>query len=219
MDQHRRPGVLRAPGRDGLGGDPLVGRAEARPQHEGASGLPLHVTAEVLVGDEEHLPVGGQALHDLDGVGRGAADVALRLHLGGAVDVADDQRPGMLLLPGAELRAVDHVGHGAAGAQVGQQHQSSRAEDRGGLGHEGHAAEHDDLGRRPRGPACQLQRVAGVVGDPLDLLPLVVVGQDHRVPLLLQLGDAFDQGVPCCLAHPRRSVVQMPAPLWKTSSR
>ena len=58
------------------------------------------------------------------------------------------------------------------------------------------AAEDDRLGVRGRGLAGEPERVADVVGDVLHLGHLVVVGEDHRVPLggeradlLLHRGD------------------------------
>ena len=91
----------------------------------------------------------------LDGVGRGAAVVGLGLDLGGRVDVHDDDRAGMRGLPVAQLLGGDRVGQRAAGVEVGDQHALVRAQDRGGLGHEVHAAEHDRLGVGARRPAAR----------------------------------------------------------------
>ena len=144
-------------------------------------GDPLHVGAEELIGAEQHVAVGGDRRDDLDGVRRRAADVGLGLHRGRRVDVADDDGAGMLGLPRPELVGGDRLGEAAPGPLVGDQHRLVVAEDLGRLGHEVHAAEHDrrrvDLGGDPRQP----ERVAGVVGDVLDLGELVVVGEDHGV--------------------------------------
>ena len=61
---------------------------------------------------------------------------------------------------------VGHVGHGAAGVQVGQQHRLVVAgEDVGRLGHEVDAAEHDVLGVGPgAGQHRQPEGVAPGVG-------------------------------------------------------
>ena len=54
-------------------------------------------------------------------------------------------------------------------------------EDVGGLGHEVDAAEHDEVGLRPRRRELgQLERVAGEVRVPDDLVTLVVVAQDDQ---------------------------------------
>ena len=80
-----------------------------------------------------------------------------------------------------DLLGGGHVGHRAAGRQVGQDHLLvGRGQDVGGLGHEVHAAEDDVLrlraGRRVPG---QLEGVAGDVGELDDLVALVVVAEDE----------------------------------------
>jgi hypothetical protein len=85
----------------------------------------------------------GIDLDDLDRVGRRAADVGLRLHRGGRVDVAHDDGSRMLRLPLAQLIRVDRLCEAAAGALVGDQHRLVVAEDLRGLRHEVDAAEHD----------------------------------------------------------------------------
>ena len=52
-----------------------------------------------------------------------------------------------------------------------------------------HPAEHDHIGGGGSGLAGQLKGVADEVGDVLDGVFLVIVGQDHGVALALQLGD------------------------------
>ena len=55
------------------------------------------------------------------------------------------------------------------------------AEDVGALGHEVHAAEHDEVGAvLPRGVLRELQRVAGVVGELDDLVALIVMAEDDH---------------------------------------
>ena len=146
-------------------------------------GEALHVGAEELVRAEQHLGVGGDRLHDVDGVRRRAADVGLRLHRRRGVDVADDDGTGMLGLPRPQLVGGDRVGEAAPGALVGDQHGLVVAEDLGRLGHEVDAAEHDRRRLGCGGDAGQAERVADVVGDVLDLGQLVVVGEDHGVAL------------------------------------
>ena len=89
----RRPGCSRALPGEVRGVDAGVHVALAHPD---VDVLPArhapHVRAEEHVGEEEDLLVGGDRVHDLDRVARRAAVVALRLHLGGRVDVRDDDR-------------------------------------------------------------------------------------------------------------------------------
>ena len=56
-----------------------------------------------------------QRLHHLDGVGRGAADVRLRLHLGRGVDVGDDRHARVALAQQPHVGAGDRLGQRAAG--------------------------------------------------------------------------------------------------------
>ena len=131
------------------GGDAGVHVALAHPDaHVGAAGDPLDVRAEELVGQEQHLAVGGDRLDDLDGVGRRAADVGLGLHLGGRVDVGDDDGARVLGLPGAQLVGGDGVGQRAAGVRVRHQHRLLGRQDLRRLGHEVHAREDDRRGAR-----------------------------------------------------------------------
>ena len=78
--------------------------------HVVAAGDALHVSAEELVGAEQHVLVGGDRLDDLDRVRRGAADVGLGLHRRRRVDVADHDRARMFGLPLPELVGRDRVG-------------------------------------------------------------------------------------------------------------
>ena len=137
--------------------------------HVGAAGDPLDVGAEELVGEEQHLAVGGDRLDHLDGVGRRAADVGLGLHLGGRVDVGDDDGARVLGLPGAQLVGGDRVGQRAAGVRVRHQHGLLGRQDLRRLGHEVHAGEDDRRGVARRGDAREGEGVADVVGDVLDL--------------------------------------------------
>ena len=101
----------------------------------------------------------------------------------GTVSVGD---AGLDQLVPALLDLVDggHVGHRAAGGEVGQHHGLGvGGEDVGRLGHEVHAAEDDPLGIRPgRGLLGQLEGVAGDVGELDDLVALVVVAE-HEDPV------------------------------------
>ena len=81
-----------------------------------------------------------------------------------------------------ELLGFGHVGHRATGREVGQHHLLVRcAQHVGALGHEVHAAEHDELGvGMGRHPLRQLVRIADVVGEANDLVALIVMTEDHQ---------------------------------------
>ena len=156
------------------------------------------VAAEVLVGQEEDLgalvEVGLLRERPVQrdvGVGRGADDPAVapaeRLDVGAGVHVGHrddgvlDARVGHRVPGVLDLAQAGHVGHRAAGGEVGEDHLlARRGEDVGGLGHEVDAAEDDELRVRARGcVAGQLEGVAGDVGELDDLVPLVVVAEDE----------------------------------------
>ena len=167
---------------------------------------------EIPVGNADHR-VFLHRFHDLHDVRRGAADVAFRLDRRRGVHVRHHGHAGILLfhvpqgelvrkregdaelvrieLPARLSRSLhrDHIGHGAAGRDLRQEHGLVRREDGGAFRHEVHAAEHDDaVIRFCRGPG-ELQGIAGDVRDVLHLGPLVVVGQDDGVEVLFQLED------------------------------
>ena len=100
--------------------------------------------------------------------------------------IAGDRVPGLL-----DLVEVGHVGHRAAGVEVGEHDPLVVAgEDVGRLGHEVHAAEDDvgggAVGREPG----QLEAVAPGVGPFHDLVPLVVVAEDQQPVAELRLRGA-----------------------------
>ena len=135
--------------------DPGVHVAFAEPDvHIGAAGDPPDVGAQELVGQEQHLPVLRDGGHDLRRVGRGTAQVGLRLDLGAGVDVGDDRGAGVLRLPVPDLLRGDGVRQRAARPWFGDQHRPVRGEDLGGLRHEVDAGEHDHARRAPRRPAA-----------------------------------------------------------------
>src|SRR5262245_12975282 len=74
-------GIIRAIAAQLLGGKTLVHLAGALPGDDLHAGMRGHVMREVAVGQEDHR-VGAEALHHLDRVRGGAADVDLGLHLG-----------------------------------------------------------------------------------------------------------------------------------------
>ncbi len=95
----------------------------------------------------------------------------------------------MLRAPGADVFGADRGGERAPGLDVGDEHQLVGVRDRGGLGHEVDAADHDhgrvELGRPARHP----EGIGDHVGQVLDGGDLVVVRQDDGAPLRLESPD------------------------------
>lgn len=144
------------------------------------------MSPEELVGQEEDVAARIDRLHDLDGVGRGAADVGERLDLGCRVDVGDDDGIREVCFPLAQLLGSDRVGERATRTLVRDQDRLLRAEDLGGLGHEVHAAEHDGVLGYLGGHTRERERITDVIGNVLNRRQLVVVRQQGRTS---QIGE------------------------------
>ena len=172
-----------------LGAELLVDDAGSLPDDEVRTlGLTCHPAGQVAIGREDQgLAVEG-ARH-LHRVRRGADQVAHRLHLGAAVDVGQHGGARVGVDEVAEGVGGTAVGQGAAGGQVGNHDGAVGVQDLRRLGHEVDAAEGDHVPVHLRGGARQGQGVAHEVGEILDLVLLVVVGQQDGVALLLELED------------------------------
>ncbi len=155
-------------------------------------GLRRDVAGEVFVRDHDDLG-DAERLDDLLGVARGAADVALRLHRGRGVDIGDDRHAGMLGAQQPHICRGDQLGERASGFHVGDQHGLLGVQQLRRLGHEMDAGEHDHVGVGARRLARKRQAVADDVGHGVeDVRGLVVVREDDRVPLTLQLENRRD---------------------------
>ena len=185
----------------GVPDDALVER-DAHLEHGG-------VAPEVLVGEEEDLGaalevgllvegplegdvgVGGRA-HDAAVAAAERLDVGAGVHVGHRHDAVLDAGVGHRVPGVLDLAQAGHVGHRAAGREVGKDHLlRRRGQDVGRLGHEVHAAEDDELGvRAAGGVAGELEGVAGDVGELDDLVALVVVAEDEDPLAKGRLGRA-----------------------------
>ena len=105
---------------------------------------------------------------------------------GGVYVAHDGEVLAVLGARGVHVRAAHHVGHGAVGRRLREQHGLGRVEQLGRLAHELHAAQHDGMLGQVHGEAGEGKGVAHVVGHGLDLGRHVVVGKDHGVVLLLE---------------------------------
>ena len=179
------------------GGEALVHFAAALPGDDADARLPGDIAGEELVGEQDHpidAPLGRHGLHHLDGVGAGAADVGLRLHRGGGVDVGDHRQARVTLLDQPHVFRGDRGGQRAAGEEVGDEHRLFRRKHLGGLRHEMDAGLHNNAGVAARRLPGERQAVADKVADAVEYLRShVVVSQDDRVLFALQPVDLFDQ--------------------------
>ena len=81
----------------------------------------------------------------------------------------------------------------AARVHVGQDDDLLGAEDLGGVGHELHPAENDDIGIGLGGLLAQFEAVADEIGKVLDIGGLVVMRENDRVLLLAKAIDLGEQ--------------------------
>ena len=102
------PGCARARGVDVVAGGCRRGRGTRRPTRAccrpALARRRRRGTCRGRTGSRVGAVVGVDVATTVDRVGRGAAVVGQRLDRGGGVDVHDDDRAGMLVLPGAQLR-------------------------------------------------------------------------------------------------------------------
>ncbi len=176
-----------------LGADAGMDVALPEPEVEMPARLMFDVQAEEHVGQEEHLALGRDRPHDVDRVGRRAAIVGLRFHRGVGVDIGDDDPVGVLGAPRTDLVGGHRRRERASGQRIGEQHARIRRQNRGRLGHEVHAAEHDQRRVALRGTLGELERIADEVREILDRGDLIVVGEDQRIAFAPQPCDSGDE--------------------------
>src|SRR5699024_209310 len=109
--------------------------------------------------------------------------------LGGGVDVADHDRPGVLCFPLAQLIRVDGVCQGTPRICIRDKHSLFRRENLGGFRHKMHAAKDHFIcigfcrdARKPQG-------ITNVVCNVLNLWQLVIVRENHRIALTRKYAD------------------------------
>ena len=157
----------------------------------------LHLVDEVLahesVGHEHDLVV-FEARDNLHHVAARDAHVAVRLHIGGGVDVAHEGVVGVLFAESLDFGAGNGVGEATTRERTRNQHVLGGVQDLGGFAHKTHGREHNRLGAHLGSVLAQLETVAVVVGNSQnDFGGHVAVGEDHGVAFLLQLVDFVDE--------------------------
>jgi len=175
------------------GGEPVMDGTAALPGDDLTAGLPGNVTGQITVGDHENRPRAGEGTNHPEGVGGGAADVAVRLDNRRRIDVGHDLRLGVFLPGGGKLGRRHHVSQGTAGLLSRQQNRLVGGEDGGAFRHEMHPGKDDCLGVRPGGLDAQSQGIAAIIGYFLHLVSFVVVGQEDGVFFPQQSADLFLQ--------------------------
>ena len=184
VGQHHHVRIALAHLTDVLGGEALVHLAVPGPgddlnlRHQGC-----RVLRQELVRQHDHT-INPERLDDFLGIARGAADVRLGLHGRGCVDIGDHRNTRVARPQLTHILCRDRLREGTAGLIIWNEHRFVWIEEFGGLGHEVHAGQHDDVSIGVHRLTRQRQAVADDVGHRVeDLGCLVVVGQNDRVVL------------------------------------
>ncbi len=189
MSQHHRLRILLFQFHDLLHRKFLVDMTCAVPQKHLPPGHRIYIIAEIPVRTENNLLILRKRLHDLSGVRRSHQHVAQSLHLRRSIDIAHHRMAGMLTDETTEITGRATVGKRTSGTLVRQQHRLVRTEYLHGLTHEVHTAHHHHRLRQLRADLGQRQRIAYMVGHILNLRTRIIMGQNHRLFLLLQFFD------------------------------
>ena len=100
---------------------------------------------------------------------------------------------GVFCLESREFPGVARLGQRAPRLGTGDQHLLFGAEDLGGLGHEVHSGEEDDVGVDRLRPDGEGERVAQKIGDGLHFGQRIIVGEDHGSLAAFELFDAGEE--------------------------
>lgn len=153
----------------------------------------LYIGAEVAVGSEDYRLFARNALDDLQGVRRGAADVGESLHAYGRIDVGDDLVSGVFRLECGEFGGIARLGERAARFGIRDKHLFVGRQHLGGLCHEVYAGEEYYVGIGILRLYRQRQRVAEEIGNSLHFGRRVVMGEDDGILPAFEFGDSFDE--------------------------
>jgi hypothetical protein len=167
--------------------------AGAVPQDHLAAGHFFEVLAEMPVGDEQDLLVLGDSPNHFLRVAGRDDPIGKRLHRRRTIDVRHRLEATAILaqdfLIALQLDRGAAFCEAATGLHIGQQHALVRVEHLGCFRHKVDATEHDGRRLHLRRGASELQAIAGEVGQLLNFAFLIVVREDGRVLLLLELTD------------------------------
>ena len=168
----------------------LVHMTCAVPQHDILASRQLFdIPSQIAVGREDDRSVGRDRLHDLQRIGRSAADIGQGLDADRGIDVRNDRMAGIFRLEGRKILLIARLGQRTSRFGAGNQHLLVGAEHLGGLGHEVHAGEQDDVGVYRLRLDREGQRVAQKVGRLLHFGRGVVMGQYDGALAALEFVD------------------------------
>ena len=187
VHKHLRLGVLRFQGFDFLREHGVVYGATARIQNETL--LRKHfrdIPSQVTIGDERD-GMFRQRGHDRKRIRRRHAHVGKRFDARRGVDVAHHRKIIVGFAKTLDKPVFNHMGHRAIGFGSGKQNRLLRAEQLRALPHETHAAKHQRIAIELCRHFGKTERIAHVIGRILHFRRCVVMRENNRVPLLLEL--------------------------------
>lgn len=165
-----------------------VNVAATLPEIHGPCGLLDHPGPKILIRDKENRAILRGSVDNSNGIAACADDIGKGLHSGAAVDVGDDEVVliSVFFQKGLQFVCRAGVGEGAPGLHIGDHDGLGGTQYLGGLPHEVDAAEDDDICAGLSRLDAQAEGIADKIGNLLDFLDLVVVGEDDGIPLFLQ---------------------------------
>ena len=185
-------------------------RTPAAPADHLPPRLLLRERPEIPIRQEHDLPILRDRRHHRRRIRRRTADIRHRLHRRRRIHIRHEHRIGMRRTRAPHLIRQRIREHPARRIRRRQQRHLLRRKNIRRLRHEPHPAEHDHLRIRPRRLPRQTERIPREIRDLLDLLRLIKMRQNHRLPLPLQtldlLYDIFHTALPRYAVHTRRAI-------------
>jgi len=172
-------------------------RTAAGPQNQRAA-CPLRgELPQMLIRNKKNRPLQRKPAHQRNRIAAGAAVVAEGLHLGRRVHITNNQSIRMLPPQFFELPGRNHIGHRAAGGNIRQQNRLLRRKNRRRFRHKKNTAEDNHIRFGFGRLNTQTQRIADKISNILNRARLIIMSQDHRIPLLLPKKNLFLNRIHC----------------------
>lgn len=127
------------------------------------------------------------ARNNLDGRGRGHTDIANGFKLGGGVDVGNYRIAGIHFFKLFNNFSVHLLGHRASCVLVGEVNGLFGGENLDRFGHKTHSAHYNGFVFNRRSLFCKSIAVSHKIGDLGNFTPLIRMGKNTNILLLLEL--------------------------------
>src|ERR1700754_2554343 len=175
--------------RDLLQAKDLMNHTSSIPQNHIPARLLYQVSSQIPVRRKNDLLIPWNTFHDLFSVGRSADDVAQRFHLRSTVDIRNYNMIGMLVLKRLEQITRCRISQRTTRFQIRQHDLLRGIEYFGSLRHKMHTCKNDQVRGCLFRLLSQTQTIPKIIGNILDIRPLVIMREDDRILFLLQFLD------------------------------